>query len=197
MVKATDVVSCGDLSVALPVRVVSKPNLISDEVMSPRVNTGSERKEVSFLACACKFSQELVDESICVVVSSCSCSSERCVGILRENTDGSVDVSTVAVVPVWIHGGVEFVEVILDVDERIEVLGDCAEDGPVTKDCLVVEACAAIESGELVRGKSAIKDNGDDVDVEQVASSSPGLFCESPRGFEPGSTDIKCERSDH
>ena len=197
MVNATDVAPRGDLSVALTVRVVSKPNLISDEVTSPRVTTGSERKEVSFLACACKFSCEFVDESICVVVSSCSCSSEQCVGISREKTDGSIDVSIVAVVPVWIQGGVEFAEVVLEFNERIEVLEDCAENGAVTKDCLVVEACAAIESGELVRGKSAIKDNGDDVDVEQVASSRPGLASEFPRGLEPGSTDIKSERSDH
>jgi hypothetical protein len=77
------------------------------------------------------------------------------------------------------------------------VLDECAEDGAVTKDCLIIEACAAIESGELVRGKSAIEDNGDDFDVEQCAFTSPRLLCESPRGFEPRPTDIKSERSDH
>jgi hypothetical protein len=197
VVNATDVTSCGDLSVALTARVVSKPNLISDEVTSPRVTTGSERKEVSFLACACNFSREFVDESICVVVSSCSCSSEHCLGISREKTDGSVDVSIVAVVPVWIQSAVEFAEVVLEFDERIEVLEDCAEDSAITKDCLVVEACAAIESGELARGKSAIEDNGDGADVRQFTASSPGLLWKSTRGFEPRSTDIKSERSGH
>ena len=76
------------------------------------------------------------------------------------------------------------------------MLEDCAEDGAGTEDCLLVEACDALESGELVYGKIAIEDNGDDVDVEQCASSSPGLLCESPRGFEPESTDIKFERFD-
>ena len=77
------------------------------------------------------------------------------------------------------------------------MLENCAEDSAVTKDCLVVEACAAIESGELVRGKSAIEDNGDGADVRQFTASCPGLLCKSPRGFEPRSTDNKSERSDH
>ena len=143
--------------------------------MAPYVIVGSEHKGVSSLACACKFFREFVIESICGVVSSCSWSGKHCLSASRGKPDGSVNASIVAVASVWLQSGVDFVEVVLELNERTDVLEDCAENGEVTKDCLVVEACAAIESGELVRGKSAIKDNGDDVDVEQVASYSPGL----------------------
>ena len=197
MVSATGVASCGDVSKTFTVRVVSSPDLISNEVMAPYVIAGSEHKGVSSLACACKFSSEFVVESICVVVSSRSCSGEHCMGISRERTDGSVDVSIVSVIPVWLQGGVEFAEVALVFDERIEVLQDCAEDSAITKDCLEVEASAEIKSGELVPGKGAIEDNGDGADVRGFAVSSPGLMQVSPRRFEPGSTNIKSERSGH
>ena len=100
MVDATDVVLCRDCSVVLATRVVSLTDLISKEVMAPYVIVGNEHKGVSSLACACKFSSEFVVERICVVVSSRSCSGEHCMGISREKTDGRVDVSIVAVVPV-------------------------------------------------------------------------------------------------